>query len=400
MRKITLGTVYLTQKTKEYVDEILASGRLTYGKFTSRLEREFAQAHNRKIAIFTNSGTSALQVAIHTLKEIHGWQNGDEVLIPATTFIADVNTVTQNQLVPVFVDVDPTTYNIDPAKIEEKITPKTRAIMPVHLMGLAADMDPILEIARRHNLKVIEDSCETMFVNYKGRPVGSFGDIACFSTYAAHLLVTGVGGFALTDNEEYALMMKSLMNHGRDAIYLHIDDDDDTSNSDHFFQIVERRFSFLYPGYSYRLTEFEAAVGLAMMEDRDKIFARRRENAMLLLEILKKFREKLQLPVLPPDNEHAFMMFPIVAKDGVDREELLKFLELRGIETRHLMPLLTQPVVKKQFGDIEGQYPVAKRLNKDGFYIGCHQDLSKEDIEYVGTVFGEYFANENSARHV
>src|SRR3712207_6174410 len=202
-----------------------------------RFEQEFAELHGCRFGVMSNSGTSSLQVALQALKERHGWEDGDEVIVPAVTFVATSNIVLHNRMTPVFVDVLPDTYNIDPARIEARITERTRAIVPVHLFGLPADMDPILELARAHDLKVIEDSCEAMFATYRGRPVGSFGDVACFSTYVAHFLVTGVGGLGTTNDGELAVAMRSLINHGRDSIYLSIDDDA-TDDPDRLFTIA------------------------------------------------------------------------------------------------------------------------------------------------------------------
>ena len=170
-----------------------------------------------------------MQIAIAALKEANHWEDGDEIIVPALTFIATSNTIIQNNLKPVFVDVENGSFNIDPKKIEDKVTNKTRAILPVHLLGLPADMTPIMQIAKRHGFKVIEDSCETMFARYKGKSVGSFGDIGCFSTYVAHYIVTGVGGLNVTNNPKLATIMRSLANHGRDSIYITIDDDNTKS---------------------------------------------------------------------------------------------------------------------------------------------------------------------------
>jgi len=180
-------------------------------------------------------------MAVACLKELHGWHDGDEIIVPAVTFVATANVVVDHNLKPVFVDVDPVTYNIDPARIEKKITRKTRAIMVVHLFGQPAEMDPILKIARKYKLKIIEDSAETMFVKYKGKPVGSFGDIACFSTYVAHPIITGVGGVVATSNPKYAAVLRSLANHGRDNIYISIDDDKGKKGKQ-LQQIIARRF--------------------------------------------------------------------------------------------------------------------------------------------------------------
>jgi dTDP-4-amino-4,6-dideoxygalactose transaminase len=225
--QLGVGTFDPTDRERELLMQALTSGRLSYGPMTRRFEREFAAFHDAKHAVFVNSGTSALCIALACLREVHGWQDGDEVLVPALTFVATANVVLEHRMTPVFVDCDPRTYNIDPGKIEARITPRTRAIMVVHLFGQVADMDPILAIAAKHGLRVIEDSCETMGVRYKGRKAGSFGDISCFSTYVAHLIVTGVGGLAVTRDEKLAEILRSLANHGRDSIYLSIDDDKD-----------------------------------------------------------------------------------------------------------------------------------------------------------------------------
>ena len=191
MRKITLGQCKINDAGKRYVNDALDNNRLSAGKYTKKFEEDFAKLHQCKYGIFCNSGTSALQISLAALKEFYGYKDGDEVLVPATTFIATSNVVLQNNLTPVFVDVDPLTFNIDPLKIEAKITSRTRACIPVHLFGLPADMDSISAIAKTHSLNIIEDSCETMFAGIRGKSVGSFGDIACFSTYVAHLIVGG-----------------------------------------------------------------------------------------------------------------------------------------------------------------------------------------------------------------
>jgi perosamine synthetase len=380
-RQIGVGGLVLGEQEKRYLAEVIASNRLSYGPMTQRLEREFAELHDCQYAVFCNSGTSALHIALGALKERHGWRDGDEVIVPAVTFVATANIVLHNNMIPVFVDVDAETYNIDAKLIEAKITPKTRAVIPVHLMGLPCDMDPILEIARKHRLKIIEDSCETMFATYKGKKVGSFGDIGCFSTYIAHFVVTGVGGFAISNDPELAVMLKSLMNHGRDSIYLSSSDDHEVSK-EKLFEIVSKRFSFVHLGHSFRCTELEAAIGLGQLEQKDEIVKARAENAAYFKERLEPLKDRIQLPFTPLDREHMFMLFPIALRDRHKRG-LVNYLEEHLIETRDLMPLINQPVYRKMFGDIEDQYPVAKWLNASGFYIGCHQYLTGEEREYI-----------------
>jgi len=320
-RHISLGCLEIGPAERRYVNDVLDSDRLSYGKYTRRFEQTFARAHGVRHAIMMNSGTGALQVALAALKEAGGWSDGDEVIVPAVTFIATSNIVLMNGLVPVFVDVDQQTYNLDPRKLEAKLTPKTRAILPVHLCGLPCDMDPILEVARRHDLKVLEDSCETMFARYRNRPVGSFGNLAAFSTYMAHLIVTGVGGIVTTNDDSLATMCRSFMAHGRDSIYLSIDDDD-TEDEERLRAIIDRRFAFIRLGFSYRVTELEAALGVAQLEKSDVMLLRRRENAAHLSKGLARFQEFLQLPFVPNEREHAFMIYPILTRAGCDRRHL------------------------------------------------------------------------------
>src|SRR5437660_2552419 len=317
--RVPVGELRMGPREKQYLHEVIDSNRLSYGPFSQKFEALFAEMHDCKYAVFCNSGTSALHIALAALKERHGWADDDEVLVPAVTFIATSNIVLHNRMRPVFVDVHPQTYNIDPARIEEKISSRTRAIIPVHLMGLPADMGPITEIAGRHGLRIIEDSCETMFARYHGRKVGSLGDIACFSTYIAHYIVTGVGGLATTNDPDLAVMLKSLMNHGRDSIYLNIDDDKDCDRES-LYRIAARRFNFVHVGHSFRCTELEAAIGLAQLEDKDAIVERRKAVAHYYIDRLEGLSSYLQLPTTPPDRDHVFMLFPLVVRDGSKRK--------------------------------------------------------------------------------
>lgn len=397
-KQIGVGGPVITSLARKYVGQVLKSGRLTYGPFLQQFEKEFARIHHRKFAISSNSGTSSLKVAVHALKELEGWRDGEEILVPALTFVATANVVLLNNLRPVFVDIDPRTYNIDPQKIEAKITEKTRAIMPVHVCGLPADMIAIMDIAKKHNLRVIEDSCETMFVKRDGHIVGSLGDVACFSTYAAHILTTGVGGLALTNNPLIATKIRSLVNHGRDSIYIAMDDDKDKKGKV-LKEIIQKRFFFQSVGYSHRLTEFEGALGLAGLRDWEKNIRTRQSYAKRMVAGLASYAEYLQLPHIPPRAEHAFMMFPIVAKNkNLNVDTLVEWLEEGyNIETRPLLPLLNQPVYKKLFGDIEKQYPVAEFVRKNAFYIGCHPQMSSADIAYILAVFKKFFRSRGLA---
>lgn len=385
-RSVGLGCADIDDLAKHYVSQVLESGRLSAGPFTRRLELMFASLHSTRFAIFCSSGTAALRCAIACLKELDDWHPGAEVIVPSLTFVATANVVLDHGLTPVFCDVDPRTYNIDPTKIEALVTDRTVAILPVHLMGLPCEMDPILDIAKRHRLRLIEDSCESMFVSYRGRPVGSFGDIACFSTYMAHMLTTGVGGFALTSDPEIAVILKSLFNHGRDGIYTRIDDDADKSGAA-LLDVVQKRFRFVRPGYSSRMTEMEAALGLAQIERWREVVSKRQANAAHLSRGLEDLSEYLHLPWKPRHCDHAYMMYPITTKlehaDRLPKDEFTLHLEERGIETRDILPLINQPFYVERFGDLEATLPIGRWINHNGFYVGSHQELTRDDLDHV-----------------
>ncbi len=389
-RNITLGTLNINDRGKQYVNDALNSNRLSRGKYTEDFERTFAPLHGCNYAVFCNSGTSALQVALAALKEVYRYKPGDEVLVPATTFIATSNIVLQNGLKPVFVDAHPETFNMHPARIHDKLTSRTRCIIPAHLFGLPCDMPRIMQIANKYNLQVIEDSCETMFAGVNGRSVGSFGDIACFSTYVNHLIVGGVGGIITTNDQKLDEISRSLIAHGRDSIYTNIDADDNL-HSFELQNIIERRFKFDRVGYSYRATELEAAIALSELEVWEYNIMKRRLNAARLTSLLSDLKNKLRFTHIPNGMSHSFMMFPMVVSNAVNREHLLFFLENNGIETRYLLPLLSQPVYQKLFPGEDDKCGVSQLLARDGFFIGIHQNLTTADIDYISEVIHEYF---------
>lgn len=388
-RRIGVGGLKISWLARQYINQALDTNRLSIGPFVHRFEDEFAQAHGCRFGVMTNSGTSSLQIALAAMKEKYGWQDGDEVIVPAITFIATSNIVLYNQLKPVFADVDQFTYNIDPAAIEKVISPKTRAIIPVHLFGLPCEMDAIMSLAHQHNLAVLEDSCETMFAGFRDQPVGSFGAAACFSTYVAHILVTGVGGLVTSNDPELATICRSLLAHGRDEIYLDIDADQDAGAK--LDEIIHRRFSFVRFGHSFRPTEIEGALGLAQLQESEAIIDRRRLNGTYLTKKLTPLIAKIQLPVTPFEREHSYMMYPVTVYETGMRDKLCLFLEKNGVETRFAFPLLTQPVYKNRFEQELEDFPVAKSIGENSFYIGCHPELETEDLDYIVDLFFEFF---------
>jgi perosamine synthetase len=391
--QIGVGGLELSEREKELVNQVLNSNRLTYGPMSKELENKFSTSHACKYGLFMNSGTSALQVALQSLKDRYGWADGDEVIVPAITFVATANIVLHNNMTPIFVDVESDTYNIDPKRIEEKITDKTRAIIPVHLLGLPADMDPIMKIAKTYRLAVIEDSCEAMFAEYKDQKVGSIGDIGCFSTYVAHFLVTGVGGFSITNNPDIAIDMRSLMNHGRDNIYIGCNDDDGKEGDD-LQEVIDKRFSFVHVGHSFRATEMEAAIGLGQLERMDEIISKRKIIAERFTNGLKNLSTFIQLPSTPKDRTHSFMLYGVVVKNDT-KKELVRYLEDLNIETRDLLPIINQPIYKRLYGNLEDKFPIAKWINESGFYIGCHSHMKDEEVEYVIKAFQNFYKNKN-----
>lgn len=382
-RQIGIGTADITETDKTRVRAVLDSGRLSAGPVMGEFEQRFAELHDRRYASMCNSGTGALQLALQALKERYGWPDGTQVIVPAVTFVATVNVVLFNRLRPVLVDVDPVTYNIDPARVEAAVTERTVAIIPVHLFGQPADMTAIMSIAARHSLRVIEDSAEAAFVRHGGRPVGSFGDFGCFSTYMAHLVTTGVGGLAITDDLENATRFRSLMNHGRNPRYLRIDDDQGLADED-LLEVVRSRYDFVSLGQSFRATEMEAALGIGQLERHEEMLSARQSVAGALTAALA--RPELQLPTVAEGNEHAFMIYPIVCHREGLRDRLVTELERAGVETRFLLPVLGQRCYQGILEFPRGTFPVAEMLGERGFYIGCHPSMTGDDVAHIASV--------------
>lgn len=380
--QVTLGTYFTTPEIRAAVDKVLDSGRLSYGPVSKEYECKFAEIHDCKYGVVSNSGTSSLVVALQAMKEYYEWEDGDEVIVPALTFVASVNAVLNNNLTPVLVDVHPLTYNIELGNIPAAITKRTRAIMPVHLFGQPANMPEIVKTARLNGLRVIEDSCEAIGVSCYShetaeyKRIGAWGDIGCFSTYTAHHLVTGVGGMATTNNQDLAMLMRSLVNHGIDLSEL-------PNGNDYEPSFLARKFRFNRIGHSFRITELEAAIGLAQLDKLTFNLIQRCENAQYLTrKLFGQFKLILPLELFPS----SWMVYPLVLWEG-SKWPLMEHLQKHGIECREMVPLTNQPCYNFR----EDDYPVAKHINKCGFYVGIHQDLTLEHLDYVAEVIGSYY---------
>jgi perosamine synthetase len=339
------------------------------GSFIRDFEARFAAACNTKYGIACANGTVAMHLALATL----GLEPGDEVIIPAFTMIATANAVTYCGATPVLVDMEPHYWQMDVNQLADKITPRTRAIVPVHIYGHPTDMDPLLELAQRHGIHVIEDSAEAHGGEYKGRRCGSLGDAAGFSFYGNKIITTGEGGMVTTNNREIARLAWNL----RDHAFSH-----------------ERHFWHKFVGFNYRMTNLQAAVGLAQVEQMENFIASRRRNAA-------EYTARLQdIPgIIPPPQapwaKNVYWMYGVLVDEeayGMNRDQLRKVLAEHGIETRtFFIPMHLQPVYWQQF---KGQrYPVAEELCKRGFYLPSASSLTLGEIEYITGVIREACAN-------
>lgn len=358
--RIPVAEPLMGEKELEYVSECILTGWVSSaGKFVRRFEEMFAEFCGSNYAIATSNGTTALHLALLAL-EIGP---GDEVIVPSLTFIASANTVRYTGATPVFVDSDPYTWNIDPTKIESAITQKIKAIMPVHLYGHPADMDPILEIARRYNLAVVEDAAEAHGAQYKGARVGSLGDIGCFSFYGNKIVTTGEGGMVVTDRADLAEKMRVLRDHGMRP---------------------EQRYYHYVLGYNYRLTNIQAAIGVAQMEKVEAILESK-------VRISRSYEQALaDIPgiSLPPEAEWAknvYWLYSILVDEqqfGMSRDDLIALLTENGFETRPFFPPVhTQPIYASPI-----HLPVAERLSKTGLNLPSAVNLNVSDIQRIANV--------------
>ena len=388
-RTIPFGTITITDTAKQLIAEALESKRISCGRLVREFEDRFAALTGVKEAVAVSSGTDADILALAVLHDF-GAERGDEVIVPALSFVATGNAVVHAGFTPVFVDIKRDTLNIDPGKIDAAITPKTRAIMPVHLMGKPAEMDTINAIAKKHGLIVVEDAAEAHGALYKGRPAGSLADLAAFSTYVAHIITTGEGGVVTTNNEEDGDILRSLRSHGRNCTCKRC-----VMNVDAVTYCAKRfrgeggedvRFTFDRIGYSCKMNEMEAAIGIGAMEVYYEILKKRHDNLIYVLERFDRFAPWLSTIKEEAHEQIGPHAIPIIINEGAPftRAELTRHLEKNGIETRTLfVSMPTQCPGFEYLGYKLGQFPNAEYLGNNGLHIGVHQDVGIEDMEYV-----------------
>ena len=394
-RRITVGTVAVGEGGKRRVMDALARGRISGGKFVQEFEETFAAYHGLKYGVAVSTGTDADAVAVATLLE-RGARRGDGVIVPALTFISVANAVLHAGLVPRFADIDADSYNLEPAAAEAAVTPRVRAIMAVHNFGRPAPMDELEDVAARHGLTLVEDAAEAHGARYRGKLVGTFGAMAAYSFYVAHILTTGEGGMIITDDDELARLCRSLRAHGRacdcKVCVLNVDSSycplrykygDDTDIRFHFERI----------GFSSKMNELEAALGVEQVEKMDDIVRARRERLDYFNKHLARHEEFLKLFRAGPGEEISPLCNPLVVKREApfERFELTRYLEQRGVETRPAFGCIpTQQPAYKSMGHREGEFPAAEYVGARGFYIGCHQNITDEDAAYVVAAFDEF----------
>lgn len=348
---IPVSKPYIGEEEKQLVMEVLNSGMLAQGPKVAALEKRFAEISDVKHAIATSSGTTALHIALLA----HGIGAGDEVITTPFTFIASASSVLFTGAKPVFVDVEEDTFNINPALIEAAITPKTKAILPVHLYGYVCDMDAIQSIAKKYNLVIIEDACQAVGATYNQKVAGSFGT-GTFSLYATKNVMSGEGGMITTNDDDFADTCKLLRSHGMRVRYYH---------------------DML--GYNFRMTDLHAAIGLAQMERLALFTEKRRNNAKYLTENIKT----VITPKVKEGYGHVWHQYTIRIDGNRDRDAAVKKLNDAGVGTGIFYPV---PVHQQGYMvDMLGSYrlPVAEKLAKEVISIPVHPQLSQADLETI-----------------
>ena len=360
---INIAKPIISDEEIEAVTEVLKSGMLAQGPKVEQFENEFAEYSEAKYGIATSSGTTAL----HTALVAAGIEKGDEVITTPFTFAATSNSILYSDATPVYADINPKTFNLDPEKIEEKITDKTKAIMPVHIFGNPCNMKEIERIAKKYNLFIIEDAAEAHGAIYDGRKVGSFSDIASFSFFANKNLTTGEGGMVVMKEQKYYDKCRYLKNMSfpidAPRVYEHND-----------------------IGFNYRMSNIHAAIGLAQVEKADEYKEMRIKNHNLYKEFLKDVKGI----VFQKDEENSInvcWMNTILLEPeiyGHTKEELIAHLKENGVDTRLLFTGMHRQKCLLDFGcDGKGEYPVTDNLTKNGFYLPSASNLAEDDIKYI-----------------
>lgn len=349
--KVPLSKPFIEKEEEKLVLQVLRSGSLTRGPMLEEFEKEFANYIGVKHAIAVSSGTSALHLALL----LHRIGEGDKVITSPFTFIASVNPILYVGATPIFADIDPDTYNIDPEKLNEAIDEKTKAVIIVHTFGVPCDMKAILEICHDRKLALIEDACEALGTIYNGKKAGSFST-SCFSFYPNKPITTCEGGMLCTDADQKALYAKALRNQGR---------------------LTEDLLEHQWIGYNYRMSDVHAAIGLAQLRKFDLILRMRKENAELYTKLLKKLSN-----VKPPPNIEGRTWFVYVA-EFEDRDKIAKELNSKGIESKPYFPPVHLQPPYRSLGFKEGDFPICEEISSRVLALPFYTNMKSADIQYV-----------------
>jgi len=357
-RQIPIARPVLGSEEEEAVRTVLQSGMLVQAQKVQSFEEAFADYIGVDHAIAVTNGTIALDLALKTLN----LNPRDEAIVPAFSFIATANCVLFQGAKPVFADIDPRTFNISSSDVNEKITARTRAIIPVHLFGQPASMDPLKEIAQDHNLFLIEDAAQSHGAEYKGQKTGSLGDIGCFSFYATKNMTTGEGGMITTNNSELARKIRLLRDHGQTEKYHHT-----------------------ILGYNYRMTELSAAIGLVQLKKLDELNETRIKNATMLNAGIANLHG-LTPPYVEKSSRHVFYQYVIRVEDNypLERNKLADYLKEMGIGTavHYPMPIYKQPAYR-QLGYDKTSCPVTEESCRRVLSLPVHPSVTEKDIQYT-----------------
>jgi dTDP-4-amino-4,6-dideoxygalactose transaminase len=353
------------------VAETLRSGWLTTGSKTKAFEEGFSNYVGATHAVAVNSCTAALHLALDAI----GIREGDEVIVPTMTFAATAEVVIYLKAKPVLLDCQADTLNLEPNRLAAAITPKTKAIIAVHFGGQPCDMDPILQVAKAHNLKIIEDAAHALPASYKGKKVGTIGDITCFSFYATKTITTGEGGMATTDNPEWAARMRVMSLHGisHDAWKRY------TKEGSWYYEI-------LYPGFKYNLTDIAAAIGIEQLRKSDNFWNARKRIAATYNAAFADLPE-LQTPACRAFAQHAWHLYPIqldLDRLRVNRNRFIEALHEKGIGTSvHFIPLHLHPYYRDKFGYRPGDFPTATAVFERIISLPIYSKMAESDVEQV-----------------
>jgi len=388
------GKLIGVEELQNMVDASL-DGWLTTGRFNEQFEKNLAKFIGVKHAITVNSGSSANLVAFSTLTSPklgdRAIQKGDEVIGVAAGFPTTVNPIIQFGAIPVFVDVDPLTHNIDASKIEAAISPKTKAIMLAHSLGNPFNLEVVTAICKKHNLWLVEDCCDALGTTYKGQMVGTFGDIGTLSFYPAHHITMGEGGAVFTNNSELKKIAESFRDWGRDCYCP--PGKDNTCGKRFCWKLgnlpegYDHKYTYSHLGYNLKITDMQAACALAQLEKAPAFIQARKNNFKFLKERLSSCEEFLQLPVVTEGSDPSWFGFPITVKEGspVSRLDLTTYLDQNKIGTRLLFAgnLTRQPYMIDAQYRVSGELTNTDNVMNNTFWIGVQPALTKEMLEFV-----------------